>query len=202
MRVKGRVTSWNDEKGYGFITPADGHGRVFVHISAFGNRNRRPELNQVVTYALSKGKQGRPCAARATLAGDRLSVERKRTKRWLPILGAGSFLGIVAALATSGRLPPFVFAAYAAASVLTFAVYASDKAAAKRNAWRTKESTLHMLALVGGWPGALIAQQKLRHKSTKQAFRSVFLVTALLNCVALVWLLTPAGAAALKALPF
>ena len=58
MRVKGRITSWNDEKGYGFITPAVGRERVFVHISAFGNRGRRPEVNQIVTYALSKDNQG------------------------------------------------------------------------------------------------------------------------------------------------
>jgi uncharacterized membrane protein YsdA (DUF1294 family) len=50
-----------------------------------------------------------------------------------------------------------------------------------------------MLALAGGWPGALVAQTLLRHKSRKQPFRSVFRATVLLNCAALAWLLTPDG---------
>ena len=62
MRTKGKITSWNDEKGFGFITPNTGGKRVFLHIKAFGNRNRRPEVNQVVTFALSTDKQGPPCA--------------------------------------------------------------------------------------------------------------------------------------------
>ena len=53
------------------------------------------------------------------------------------------------------------------------------------------ENALHLLALAGGWPGALLAQQFLRHKSTKQEFRQVFWVTVLLNIIALVLLATP-----------
>ena len=199
MRLKGRITSWNDEKGYGFITPMAGDGRVFIHIKAFGNRDRRPEVNQLVTYAVSKDKQGRPRAVKATLAGDRLLPARNSTRGWLSILGAGIFLATLAALTVSRRLPSLILVLYAAASLLTFTVYALDKAAAKKGAWRTPESTLHMLALVGGWPGALIAQQKLRHKSKKQSFRFVFLMTVVMNCGILFWLLTPAGASALKA---
>jgi uncharacterized membrane protein YsdA (DUF1294 family) len=56
---------------------------------------------------------------------------------------------------------------------------------------------LHLIALAGGWPGALLAQKVLRHKSSKQSFQVVFWVTVLLNCAALSWLLTPAGALAL-----
>lgn len=112
MRVKGRITSWNDEKGYGFITPAVGRERVFVHISAFGNRGRRAEVNQMVTYALSKDDQGRACAAKATLAGDRLDAARKPTSGWWATPGAGIFLVIVAGLVASGTVPLFVFVLY------------------------------------------------------------------------------------------
>ena len=52
-----------------------------------------------------------------------------------------------------------VFAIYLITSIITFLVYAQDKSAAKHNRWRTKESTLHTLALTGGWPGALLAQK-------------------------------------------
>jgi uncharacterized membrane protein YsdA (DUF1294 family) len=86
------------------------------------------------------------------------------------------------------------------ASLLTFIMYAWDKSAAKSGEWRTQESTLHLMSLAGGWPGALIAQQKLRHKTKKQSFRLVFWVTVLLNCGAFVWLFTPNGAATLQSL--
>lgn len=78
--------------------------------------------------------------------------------------------------------PPWWFAAlYLAMSVITFAVYAWDKSAAVRGTWRTPEKTLHMLALGGGWPGALLAQQLLRHKSVKPTFRAVFWLTVIVN---------------------
>ena len=89
---------------------------------------------------------------------------------------------------------------YLAASLAAFVIYAWDKTAAEKNHWRTKESTLHLIALAGGWPGALLAQKVLRHKSRKQSFQVVFWGTVALNCAALGWLLTPAGALALRSM--
>ena len=103
-------------------------------------------------------------------------------------------------LVLAGRVPPAVLAVYAFLSLLTFAVYAMDKSAAQRGAWRVRESTLHLLSLSGGWPGALVAQQALRHKSSKLSFLLAFLVMALLNCGALVWLITPTGATILRSM--
>lgn len=76
---------------------------------------------------------------------------------------------------------------YSVASLATFAVYAFDKSAARSGRWRTRERTLHALALVGGWPGALLAQKVLRHKSRKPSFQIMFWLTTVLNCGALVW---------------
>ena len=56
------------------------------------------------------------------------------------------------------------------------------------------QSTLHILSLLGGWPGALLAQQTLRHKTQKKDYRFMFWVTVVLNCGGLYWLLTPDGA--------
>lgn len=81
---------------------------------------------------------------------------------------------------------------YAGMSLLTLIVYASDKSAAKAGRWRTAESTLHLLALAGGWPGALLAQQWLRHKSAKRQFRAVFWATVVLNVAGLVLLCSQA----------
>lgn len=85
-------------------------------------------------------------------------------------------------------------------SLVTYALYAMDKSAAQHNQWRIQESTLHLFALLGGWPGALIAQDRLRHKSVKAQFRFVFWITVVLNLVALAWLLQSGKAEALNAL--
>ncbi|MCU7841695.1 MAG: cold shock and DUF1294 domain-containing protein [Candidatus Thiodiazotropha sp. (ex Troendleina suluensis)] len=200
MRTKGKITSWNDKKGFGFITPNTGGKQIFVHIKAFSNRNRRPEINQLITYALSTDKQGRPCAVKATLAGDRLPQKTKQKKGSLSVSVAILFLVIVAVTVVTSKIPPLILAVYLILSLLTFIMYAVDKSAAKEGAWRTPESTLHLLSLAGGWPGAVVAQQKLRHKSKKQSFRTVFWVTVLLNCGLFIWLLTPTGGAIVKSL--
>jgi len=95
------------------------------------------------------------------------------------------FVAVLMALALIGRLPIVVAGAYLLASVAAFALYAADKSAARRGAWRTPEGTLHGLALIGGWPGALIAQRVFRHKSSKVPFQVVFWITVVANCVAL-----------------
>ncbi len=200
MRSKGKITTWNDEKGYGFVTPLAGCKQVFIHIRAFSGRNRRPQVNDIVTFALSKDKQGRPCAADATLAGDKLTKKEPRKSSTPLIIFALLFLGAVGISALAGRVDALVGIAYAVLSLIAFAAYVFDKSAASRDAWRTPESTLHLLSLVGGWPGALIAQQVLRHKSKKVAFLAVFWATVLINCAALLWLHTDGGQTALESI--
>ena len=198
MRTQGRITHWNTDKGYGFITPGTGAKQVFVHISAFRNRGESPAINQLVEFALSTDKQGRPCAVRVTRAGERLPGEIKRNDRYFYIAGAGLFLLLVAASVAVGRLPPEILLLYLGASLVTFFMYFWDKSAARTGAWRTQESTLHLLSLLGGWPGALIAQQTLRHKSRKASFRAVFWLTVLVNCGLFIWLFTPSGSELLR----
>ena len=72
---------------------------------------------------------------------------------------------------------------YGVMSLLTFIAYALDKSAAQSGQWRTKESTLHYLAILGGWPGAYLAQKYLRHKSKKKSFLTIFWVTVVFNCL-------------------
>ena len=86
-----------------------------------------------------------------------------------------------------------IAAVYVGLSVITFVAYAIDKSAARRRGPRTPERTLHLLSLAGGWPGALLAQRWLRHKSAKTSFRRVFWVTVAVNVLCFAMLCAPAG---------
>jgi len=82
-----------------------------------------------------------------------------------------------------------LLSAYVVLSLSSFLLYGIDKAAAKQGRWRIPEVTLHLVALAGGWPGALAAQRVFRHKTRKQSFRAVFWCTVIANLAALVGLL-------------
>lgn len=103
------------------------------------------------------------------------------------------FVCLVAASVVAGKLPPLVLDLYLAASMITFAFYAVDKSAALNGRRRTREKTLQLLGLIGGWPGALLGQSVLRHKSRKPSFQRLFRITVVVNCAALVWLLLARG---------
>jgi uncharacterized membrane protein YsdA (DUF1294 family) len=106
---------------------------------------------------------------------------------WTVLLAfAAAFAIAFAAL----ELPWWIPALYAVMSLLAFTAYGLDKSAARRNAPRTSEQTLLALGLLGGWPGAVIAQQAFRHKTRKRSFRRAFWRTVVLNIVLLAALLT------------
>lgn len=198
MRSKGKITHWNDDKGYGFIQPATGAEKVFVHIRAFGPHVERPSLDEKVTFSLSTDKQGRPCAVKVARAGEKPPGRVRNDNYSGHVLIAIAFMAVVGMSVYMAGIPIQVFYLYLVVSIITFVVYAIDKSAARRGTSRTPEKTLHLLALVGGWPGAMIAQQTLRHKSSKRSFRAVFWVTVVLNCGVFIWLLTPDGGAMLR----
>ncbi len=89
------------------------------------------------------------------------------------------------------HMPPEVAALYAVLSVLSFAMYVSDKAAAKAGRWRTSENSLLLVGLACGWPGAMLAQTLLRHKSSKPSFQMRFWCTVIINIALFAWLSSP-----------
>lgn len=197
MRQQGRLTTWKDDKGFGFITPNAGEP-VFVHISSFANRQRRPVGNELLTFELMTDAKGRRQAADVAFVGDKPVAPSGPSRSCIPPLFALCFLGFVGVSVLAGRLPIAVLALYIVASLIAFAAYAIDKSAAQQNEWRTQESTLHLFALLGGWPGALAAQRLLRHKSAKTSFLVTFWFTVLLNCGALAWFLSPSGSRTIR----
>lgn len=200
MIKNGKITSWNDDKGYGFITPSSGEGQVFVHIKAFKYQARRPEVNRLVTYVLSTDKKGRICAAEVTMPAAPVVEKNGLDNRKFSNIFAGLFLGFVVISCLFDRVSSWALVLYLAMSLLTCVFYYCDKSAVQKGAWRTSESTLHLLALLGGWPGALLAQQAFRHKSKKRSFRAAFRVTVALNSCAFIVITTPSAVKALESL--
>jgi uncharacterized membrane protein YsdA (DUF1294 family)/cold shock CspA family protein len=195
MRHQGKITKWKDEQGFGFITPRGGGEQVFVHIKAFSSRHRRPIGNEIVTYEVTSDDKGRKRAERVAFIGDNpIHIQGAAISFAVSAL----FLMFVAVSVFVGRLPFVVLGLYLLASVISFFVYRHDKAAAKRDGWRTPEKTLQVLSLLGGWPGAFVAQKFFRHKSKKVSFQIVFWATVVVNCAGLGWLLSPSGADALQ----
>lgn len=86
-------------------------------------------------------------------------------------------------------VPLPVLAGYGVMSLAAFLLYRRDKRAAQGGKSRTRERTLHLADLLGGWPGGLFAQDRLRHKTRKTSFQLVFWITVALNGAALAWLL-------------
>jgi uncharacterized membrane protein YsdA (DUF1294 family)/cold shock CspA family protein len=200
MRYQGRITSWKDDKGFGFITPNRGGKQVFVHIKSFTNRRQRPVGNEIVTYELKTDAEGRPHAESVAFIGEQMPSAGPSWRDNVSFSLASFFLAFVAGSVFVGKLPFVVFGLYLAASTVAFVVYALDKSAARNDRWRTQESTLHLVGLIGGWPGALAAQRLLRHKSKKASFQVVFWATVVLNSGAFAWLFSSSGAGVLRSI--
>jgi uncharacterized membrane protein YsdA (DUF1294 family)/cold shock CspA family protein len=195
MRIDGTLKSWNDERGFGFIAPTHGGQEIFVHIKAFRVRAERPQIGQRLTFEVEVSADGKK---RAKLV-ERVRPARAARRRpdspaqWgtATYFAIPAFLLLYLCVAIVWRVPDWVAALYVGASVLCLIVYVVDKSAAVAGRRRVSEATLLFLGLVGGWPGAIVAQQVFRHKSIKGEFRSAFWGSVMFNVLGFIALSSP-----------
>ncbi|MDX5385550.1 MAG: DUF1294 domain-containing protein [Marinobacter sp.] len=198
VRLAGRITEWDDAKGYGFVVPNGGGDRAFVHISGFPRGSRRPVQGDQVSYLPGRDERGRLQARQPKLAGRPAAPAREASNVPRTVIGLGA-LAAATALVLAGPAYLAIGLAYLVASAIAYLLYWADKSSAVRGGRRIAESTLHLASLLGGWPGALLAQQQFRHKTIKQPFQSVFWVTVVANLGMLAWLVYSGAAAGLPA---
>ena len=83
MRIEGTLSKWNDDRGFGFITPAQGGQDVFVHISVFPRDGVRPTLGERLTFEIETDKNGKK-RAKNLLCPQRPTVVRTSSPRRSP----------------------------------------------------------------------------------------------------------------------
>lgn len=81
MRTHGTLTKWNDDRGFGFISPAQGSEEVFVHISAFPRGGERPRINELISFETETGPNGRLRAIRVMRPGQRSASSRPLARK-------------------------------------------------------------------------------------------------------------------------
>ena len=162
-----KIAEWDDAKGYGYLQV--GKGRVFLHRRDFVERHKHPEVGDIICFAVGLDAQGRTCAKNATHVNDGGKVT-------VAAVFCLASLLVLPGVALQKAGTDFLFAgAYALVmGLVSYGFYALDKRRARAKARRISEAGLHLTELLGGWPGAFLAQRRLRHKVSKQGYQIVF----------------------------
>lgn len=202
VRYQGKITEWNDDRGFGFVTTNGSGERHFFHISELQGSTQRPEAGKVVTYEIITPAGKKSCAVKVRYPGT-TQPARKTTKGrpwgWTPDAAiAGAQVAVPLWLVASEKLPALTLAFIVGMSIVAFVMYNIDKRRAEhnaarppesnqRNARRIPESNLQLVGLAGGWLGALSAQRLFRHKSSKPPYVHMFRLYGVLPLIAMIW---------------
>ena len=194
MRFKGTLKTWHDERGFGFVTPEDGGPDVFVHMKDFPAGSTRPHPAMALTFDIERGADGKLRARNVVNpAAGGLGLHARSFSHWSlssKVVLSG-FLLCMVVVALVWRLPLGIALGYLVMSVTCALMYLHDKEAALNKKWRVSEATLIVLGLCGGWPGGLVAQQVLRHKTAKTSFQVPFWITVGTNLLLFIAVFTP-----------
>lgn len=98
MRTHGILEKWNDKRGFGFVSPSNGSAEIFVHISAFPRDGVRPTLNELISYEIETGHDGKVRAIRIMRPGQKAIPRhaRKSERNVRPGFSIGAVFGVLA----------------------------------------------------------------------------------------------------------
>ena len=194
----------------GATPPREGLAVVFEEIRGGDKGPRATAVQAAGAQGAPAGNHGsqargarRPETTRAGRSTARTETSAGTRRNTTPVAPAGAALAyglmlawaaLVAWAVWTRHLPLWTVAALAGLNLATLWLYAADKNAARRGQWRIAEKQLHLLSVLGGWPAAWLAQQNMRHKSSKTAFRAIYWATIVLHCAALAGFLHWVGA--------
>lgn len=74
MPQSGTLKVWNEDRGFGFIKPADGSVDVFVHVSALPREGPRPLVGETLLFEVEPGRDGKVRAVRVRRPGQALET--------------------------------------------------------------------------------------------------------------------------------
>lgn len=202
----GRIPEMGAVLVFSAVDDPRGRGqRVLKAVAADGSppmTPSRPRDTFTAERSCRSADQRRPRARQSEDAashgrGRATSRRREQTLRQLPLNAQGVLVGLLALFCLAGAvtmvpITPIPLIAYPVVSLAVYFVYARDKLSAIRGSRRVPEDSLHLLEALGGWPGAYIAQQTMRHKTVKTSYQVVYWVIVGLHLAFWgLWVLAP-----------
>ncbi|WP_213954034.1 DUF1294 domain-containing protein [Variovorax sp. dw_954] len=204
MKRQGTLVRWVKDRGFSFIHCPDISADVFVHLRDFTDKGITPQVGMMLRFeeihmggkgpravavqaaGAARQPQGRSASEPSRRPSDRPNGRSRDVAPSTSSLPMALLIAIYVALLGYGvwiaRISPITLAVLLVISLSTFFIYGLDKSAAEAGRWRTSETTLHMLSLLGGWPGAWCAQRLFRHKVRKPDFMAVYWTMAAGPC--------------------
>ncbi|WP_256354342.1 cold shock and DUF1294 domain-containing protein [Variovorax sp. dw_308] len=178
MKRQGTLVRWVKDRGFGFIHCPDISADVFVHLRDFTDKGITPQVGMMLRFeeihmggkgpravavqaaGAARQPQGRSASEPSRRPSDRPNGRSRDVAPSTSSLPMALLIAIYVALLGYGvwiaRISPITLAVLLVISLSTFFIYGLDKSAAEAGRWRTSETTLHMLSLLGGWPGRLV----------------------------------------------
>jgi uncharacterized membrane protein YsdA (DUF1294 family)/cold shock CspA family protein len=192
----GIIETWKPSESFGFIQPDEGGKDCFFHLSEVAS-SKKPAVGKRVSYSVGRDAKGRYRAENIQIEGDASLIEtvkgQTKGRIGLPgIPGGVNFSKIGSTRLLLFALPFFLtlvslawlpFALYFVASLIGFVSITLDKRFAQEKMWRIPEATLHLIEILGGWPGSGLAQQIMRHKTQKGSYQITFWVIAAVHLI-------------------
>jgi cold shock CspA family protein len=127
----GTISTWNAEKGFGFITPESGGKDLFAHIKDYSREHKPPVKGLEVAYSISADPKGRRCAVEVRPVRGHKNNGRELRQKTIAIVLLSGFTIVLFSLLLSGQIPVEIAGVYVVMSAIAFAMYAKDKNAAE-----------------------------------------------------------------------